>query len=168
MTHHNLDELAKKEGINSEKVVDYTEANQGVDTQPKMSEIQTVEPKSSGKKGKGKKGKKYAGSLDAGAEAGTAPKTLKDKIRCSFCGNLMTQSSKLNWKEIPGKKIPKNADTGKLQFKSPGGVAGKPSGVFCDDCERSLEAGIRRDIKTAIIERTDGTVANIPVSDLPE
>lgn len=164
MTNHdkNLDELAKKQGLESEKVVDYTEIEQGVDSQPRMSEVQTEDVKGSGKKkGKGKKGAKDK-STDK------EPKTIKDKIRCSYCGNLMLQSSKLNWKEATGKKVPKGAE-GKPVFKSPAGTAaGKVVGVFCDTCQTALDSGQRRDIKTAIVETTDGTVTNIPISDLPE
>jgi hypothetical protein len=168
LTHHfndkNLDELAKKEGLNSEKVVDYSEVDQGTDSQPRMAEVQSFQPKAkgSGKKG-GRKNKKTAKT------SGEAPKTIKDKIRCSSCNNLMIQSTKLNYKEIPGKKMPKGAE-GKALFKSPGGSAvgqGKVSGVLCDDCNKALEAGKPISINTAVLENvSDGTLSNVPVGEL--
>src|SRR5688572_18698816 len=115
MTHHdkNLDELAKKEGLNSEKVVDYSGVDQGVDSQPRMSEVQAFQPKT-GRKGMMKKNNKKSTKTSA-----ESPKTIKDKIHCSHCNNSMLQSSKPNYEPIPTKKLPKDAE-GKALGKSPG------------------------------------------------
>jgi hypothetical protein len=167
MNHHdkNLDELAKKEGLNSEKVVDYSQVEQGVDSQPKMSEVQTYQPetpKSKGKKGKGK-GK---GQALAAASSSGAPKTIKDKIRCGGCNNLMLQSTKLNYETIPDRKIPKDVVTGKAMFKSPGVAQGSVGAVLCDDCKRLYDEG-RMMITSAIVERPNGSVSNVGLGEIP-
>lgn len=158
-THHdkNLDELAKKEGLNSEKVVDYSQVEQGVDSQPKMSEVQTFQPKA---KGGGKKGKKVKiGKTEA-------PKTIKDKIRCGGCNNLMLQSTKLNYEAIPDRKIPKDTVTGKAMFKSPGVAQGSIGAVLCDDCKRLYDEG-RMMITSAVIERPNGSISNVGLGEIP-
>jgi hypothetical protein len=174
MTHHNkgnggnnknsenkvLDELAIKEGLDSPKVDDYSQVEQGVDSVPNLSE-QAIDLNEAGEVAKGKKDKE---GKRADKEA---KKSLKEKIRCSNCSNLMTQSEKMNYHEIPGKiKIPQAAK-GKAAFKGVGVAQGRIGGVLCDTCQNAMDKGIPVTIRTAVVERADtGEVENMPVSNL--
>jgi len=181
MTHHNLntnnnkqasraktdepfEKVAKDAGLKPEQALDYREADQGRNVEPTLQS--TVEPKESEKRGRGR-GRKGKGK---GAEKGKGftKRTIREEARCSFCGNLMTQSTKMNYHELTGYKIPKKADGKTPAFKSPPGApSGKVVAVFCDDCENVLNSGTSyRDFRTAVIEREDGTIENIPITNL--
>ena len=99
--------------------------------------------------------------------AAKAPKeSIKEKIRCGSCNNLMTQSSKINWHEVKGKKIPKNAE-GDYVYSSPEMAEGKVGTALCDDCLQRMEKNESfTRINTAVVER-DGEYTNVPVASMP-
>lgn len=184
-------EAAKmEEGLGSDKVLDYSSVDQGQDIQPSMTAMNTIEaePKAGGKgrgRGKGKgKGKKGVGGGGGGGAKGkgrgniatispgtggpTRPLTAREQMKCSNCLNPMTMSKGVNYQEIKGKKSPMKADGKTPVYKSPNTKEGKLIGVLCDDCQRNADAGKPVYITTAVVENTaDGTISNIPVSDIP-
>jgi len=188
MTHHNLNDkgdnttggvkttesfekVAKDAGLDPEQAVDYRQADQGTNVQPKLQT--TAKPKDAKNKGnkvKGKKGTKGNGDKDNNSKGKGSfnKRTIREEATCSFCGNLMTQSANMNYHELTGYKIPKKADGKTPAFKSPPGApSGKVVAVFCDDCETALNSGATyRDFRTAVIEAEDGTIQNIPVTNL--
>jgi len=171
LTNHNkdlnLDETAKKEGLDSPKVNDYSEAQQGLDSQPNMRALNTIEanvPTKATKKAKG--GKKGRGNTAPGEGPRISRPSTREQMRCSNCLNPMTQSKNVNYQDITGKKVPKTAE-GKPVFKSPNAAAGKLQGVLCDDCLRNAQAGKPVYITTAVVEDTNGDITNVPVSGLP-
>lgn len=155
-----LEKVAKDAGLDPKKVVDYRDVDQGTNVEPIFQT--TAEATDAPKKGKGNKDK-------ASKEDKTFKKrTIREEARCSFCSNLMTQSSKMNFHELKGYRIPKRADGKTPAFKSPPGApAGKVVAVFCDDCEAVYQSGVSyRDFRTALIETDDGTIENIPITNL--
>jgi hypothetical protein len=161
-TDESFEKVAKDAGLDPKKAVDYRQVEQGVNAEPIFQS--TVEPNDAGKKGKGKQQK------GKGAEKGKGftKRTIREEARCSFCNNLMTQSSKMNYHELSGYKIPKKADGKTPAFKSPPGApSGKVVAVFCDDCENVYQSGTSfRDFRTIVVEKDDGTIENKPVTDL--
>lgn len=158
-----FEKVAKDAGLDPEKALDYREVDQGTNVEPLIES--TIKPDNAKTKaGKGSKGK----GKGADKGKGFTKKTIREEARCSFCNNLMIQSTKMNYHELTGYRIPKKSDGKTPTFKSPPGApSGKLVAVFCDDCENALNSGTTyRDFKTAVVEREDGTIQNIPVTDL--
>src|SRR5215213_8468129 len=172
-TTESFEKVAKDAGLNPEQAIDYRAVDQGRNVEPKLES--TAKPKDAKKKSnkvKGKKGTKGNNDSSTTNSKGTKgsfnKRTIREEARCSFCGNLMTQSASMNYHELTGYKIPKKADGKTPAFKSPPGApSGKVVAVFCDDCENALNSGTTyRDFRTAVIGADDGTIQNIPVTNL--
>jgi hypothetical protein len=169
-------EVAEDATLEPENAVDYREADQGTNVQPKLGRTsKSKKTNKNAKKGKGKKGKgkgEERGSSGAvKAEKGRGPKkTLEEQARCSFCTVSMLNRN-FNWHPIDDIQVPKNKD-GDYKFVSPAsaGVSdGTLAGVFCDDDQRAWEADpSTRDIKTAVVEKRDGHVVNMPISEITQ
>lgn len=160
------------------------EANIGVAPQGEVAAPKEGKGRKGGKSGSGggKKGKR-GGTKKKGSSSGSnssktskaktakpskSIRTVRDKIKCSFCANLMSQSKNINYVEIPGKKVARSGKTGEPMYKSLKGDSDAVLGVLCDDCLKLKESGVASvKLKTAVIERRDGTVMNIPLRDVP-
>lgn len=158
-TNESLEKVARDAGLDPGKVVDYRKVDQGTNVEP-LRET-TIKPKHAKKKGSSSKGKATKSKDEKGTKdspRGFTKRTIREEARCSFCGNLMTQSTKMNWHPLDKVKLPPH-------FKSaPGAASGKASAVLCDGCENAQPP---RDYKTAVVEREDdGTIVNVPVADL--
>jgi hypothetical protein len=164
-TNENFIEVAEDSDLEPGQAVDYRQAEQGRNVEPKSGD-NTVKPR--GRKGgkKGKQAKEEKGARGGGG-GGAAKRTIKEEALCSFCANPMTQSENMNWHPIESLKNPKKRD-GSAPYRSPPGAPqGKVSAVLCDDDERALESGQTRDFRTVVVERTeDGKIVNLPVSDI--
>ena len=164
-TSESFEKVARDAGLNPDQALDYREVDQGRNVEAKLET--TVKPKNAKNKGnKTKNGSKGEGGT--GKKSSFNKRTIRQEARCSFCGNQMTQSENMNWHELTGYKIPKRADNKTPAFKSPPGApSGKVVAVFCDNCENALNSGTTyRDFRTAVVEREDGTIENIPVTSL--
>lgn len=165
-TDESFEKVAKDAGMDPDQALDYRGVDQGRNVEPKLQS--TIKPKESEmKRGRGRKAKgKGAAAGEKGK--GFTKRTIREEARCSFCGNLMTQSANMNFHELTGYSIPKKGDGKTPAFKAPPGApSGKVVAVFCDDCENVLNSGTSyRDFRTALVEKDDGTIQNIPVTDL--
>jgi hypothetical protein len=172
--------LAKDESNGNEKIVieetdeeEYTEEDTEDTAEDTENGKEQEKETKTGKRKKGNSRSSKKGNKQQKAESGSisssnkSRRTVKDQARCSFCNNSMLQSEEMNWHAIPNIKVPKNAE-GEPRFKSPPGAPeGKVVAVFCDDCER--ESGndeTFRDFRTAVIERPDGKIENVPLADI--
>src|SRR5215213_3233445 len=111
-TTESFEKVAKDAGLNPEQALDYRGVDQGRNVEPKLES--TAKPKDAKKKGnkvKGKKGTKGNDNDSTNPKGkGFNKRTIREEARCSFCGNLMTQSANMNYHELTGYKIPKKAD----------------------------------------------------------
>ncbi len=128
--------------------------------------------------GKGKKGKKTKGgskkvdnnNIDLSTTSGGNPKDISNMVKCSNCNNPLPEDGKGIATEKANIKIPKNPETGKYLYESPGMPQGEFGAKFCSTCatnpQRKSDGTLAIDIKTVIVKRSDGKVLNIPVRNL--
>jgi hypothetical protein len=146
---------------------DYTEVQQGANVVPNTEETATVtlEEVTEVGGGKGKKGKRESRVKDTKFSYDIDSPDMRNAMKCSNCGNLMTQSKKVNKFILEDKEI-KKGPTGKYLSKSPGASDGQYMAPLCDDCNDGKEKGAPVDFKSAVIIRQSGEVANVAVAEL--
>jgi hypothetical protein len=160
------------EGVqDAESPRDYTEVQQGANFLPNIEETATVQLENVTEVGGGKGRKGKRGSKEAGEDRESKfsydmdSPDMRNAMKCGNCGNLMTQSEKVNKFILDDKEMPKAAG-GKYMSKSPGAPEGKYMAPLCDDCNKGKNMGAPVDFKTAVVIRQSGEVVNVPVAEL--